>query len=1038
MKRRIRVVCAVASKLRKTLNNGCAWHIIAVALVVTLLPAALLADCPSGTSCEVGIQGAEYSVTGPCQYSQLYANPSLCSAKLEYICVDGACPNAYNPPPPPPPPPLCVSGGAPCVTPDRIVQDPKGQAALQPLELEARQHIAALRGVPDDKLNVYWSRGEIRAYMYLRILQMVDSPTFSEEDGAVVDFYTATINQDRKDAANKALALYSTWLSSPCTFQVPVGDPKSYLEEPATVAACLPSNNPACLLGECIPPAPSASQFTNWAVGSLLQEEINTWGTSLVEGPYIGLSTTDAGPAAAFEYDSSFAGVAEGMAYLTAKHAQIANLPAVEEAAVESDLQEQWLEALHDFAGEQFRETALDVMSGVFKGGLAGGSEGTLADTFGVETIFSDSVADVAEDLGGEVAETWETFVGPALAAAAVIATESWQVIDSTEVPVQLQAAIDDAKHEKTVSEYAQSAEGRNLILESLIKSTLPDFIVARLGDNTVGTAPSAGPLTPTDPRFTQGNSVTPLGSFVYTDWVGTVSRGSVGNGWFVSAADSTSDGLRYSPSLPYLTPKSQGNVEQWRAWLDGTNFLAQRESVRVGDAHVEEAFNSCPTLLVGTGTPVKLGMVCVAFKPGGDGSFSIKKDDKIVIDGQIRTAAGDQFQAADGTYYVQTTEPFGDPAPPDGVLAVFVHPDGDCFSSSLLGTRVAGPDCTYGPTISTDRGIVTIASLLTPKVSVTGGTFVFNGNQEAGTGFAYGAAGTSDVLSPAVTFSYGGVGTTNYDVTATAPKDVGSYLVKASFAGNASYKSAFATAALIITKAPATISFNVGTLNQVYDGNVKTVATTTNPAGLSNVQLSFTGTPLNAGSYPVTATLNNVDYQGGSSGTLVIGKAKPTVTFTGAPANAAKGSKFVVSASTNSTTTPKITATGACTIAANVVAMLSNIGTCQLSAAWTTDTNYLAASATQQTVTPGSQVNSLITTVNSFGLRPIGATVSFTWQLQLVWIDLQVPGDRRACPDLSIFNSHVKAQTGKELSATQARQMLAGAAQIGATLGCH
>ena len=560
MKRWTRIVCAgVASKPRKTLNHGCTWPIIAMALVATLFPASLLADCPSGQTCDVGIQGSEYTVVGPCEYSKLNTNQSLCSAVFQYICVGAPCPNAYNPPPPPPPPPLCIRGAIDCLTPDNIVQDPAASAAVLPLEQKARKSIADLRGVPDDKLNVYWSRGEIRAYMYLLLLSMANSTDpLSPEDQAVADYYTGTINKDRQDVANKALELYSTWQNSPCTFQVPVGDANSYLSEPATKDACnLPPNSPACPLGACIPPPPSASQFTSWAVGSLLQEEINTWGASLVAGPFIGLTLADAGPAAALEYDASFAGVTEGMAYLTAKHAGIPDVPAAEETAAESELQEQWLEGLHEFAGEQLRDTAVNVVTSVFKGGLAGGSEGTLADTFGVETIFSESAAAAEEGLAGEAAETFDTFIGPAVAAAAVIAVETWQAIDNAQVPVQLKAALDDANSGKTLNNYAQSAEGRDLILERLMKSTMPDFLVARLGDNTAGTAPSAGPLTTSDPRFTQGNSVTPSGSFVYTDWAGTVSRVSVANGWFVSSSgfNISCSALLPESALPHFKP---------------------------------------------------------------------------------------------------------------------------------------------------------------------------------------------------------------------------------------------------------------------------------------------------------------------------------------------------------------------------------------------------------------------------------------------------------------------------------------------------
>jgi microsomal dipeptidase-like Zn-dependent dipeptidase len=84
-------------------------------------------------------------------------------------------------------------------------------------------------------------------------------------------------------------------------------------------------------------------------------------------------------------------------------------------------------------------------------------------------------------------------------------------------------------------------------------------------------------------------------------------------------------------------------------------------------------------------------------------------------------------------------------------------------------------------------------------------------------------------------------------------------------------------------------------------------------------------------------------------SGTLQVANSA-SVTFTGAPASAAYGSSFTVSATTNASTTPVITATGACAIAGNVVTMTSGTGTCQMTAAWAADANYPAASATQTT----------------------------------------------------------------------------------------
>ena len=82
------------------------------------------------------------------------------------------------------------------------------------------------------------------------------------------------------------------------------------------------------------------------------------------------------------------------------------------------------------------------------------------------------------------------------------------------------------------------------------------------------------------------------------------------------------------------------------------------------------------------------------------------------------------------------------------------------------------------------------------------------------------------------------------------------------------------------IGKGEATVSFDELTLAQTFDGTVKTVSTSTTPGGLT-VVLSFTGTPQNAGSYPVTATVDDPNYDGTASATLVVGKAGASITVT-------------------------------------------------------------------------------------------------------------------------------------------------------------
>ena len=70
--------------------------------------------------------------------------------------------------------------------------------------------------------------------------------------------------------------------------------------------------------------------------------------------------------------------------------------------------------------------------------------------------------------------------------------------------------------------------------------------------------------------------------------------------------------------------------------------------------------------------------------------------------------------------------------------------------------------------------------------------------------------------------------------------------------------------------------------LEQTYDGTARSVAATTDPAGLA-VDFTYDGlatAPTAAGSYAVVATVNDENYEGTASGTLTIGKADQTIQF--------------------------------------------------------------------------------------------------------------------------------------------------------------
>jgi uncharacterized repeat protein (TIGR01451 family) len=121
-----------------------------------------------------------------------------------------------------------------------------------------------------------------------------------------------------------------------------------------------------------------------------------------------------------------------------------------------------------------------------------------------------------------------------------------------------------------------------------------------------------------------------------------------------------------------------------------------------------------------------------------------------------------------------------------------------------------------------------------------------------------------------------------------------GSCTIAASQAGDSNYSAATdVPQSFNIGKATATITLS--NLSQTYDGTAKSATATTNPVGL-NVTLTYapasqaqrtksklaSTNPINAGSYTVTATIDDPNYQGSATDTLVINKANATINVTG------------------------------------------------------------------------------------------------------------------------------------------------------------
>jgi uncharacterized cupredoxin-like copper-binding protein len=104
----------------------------------------------------------------------------------------------------------------------------------------------------------------------------------------------------------------------------------------------------------------------------------------------------------------------------------------------------------------------------------------------------------------------------------------------------------------------------------------------------------------------------------------------------------------------------------------------------------------------------------------------------------------------------------------------------------------------------------------------------------------------------------------------------------------DSNYNTVTGTVSVTVNKATATVT--LGNLTPTYDGTAKSATATTSPTIAGNVTYTYTGIsptvyaqssnpPTQAGSYTVVGAINDANYSGNATGTLVIAKAIPSVT---------------------------------------------------------------------------------------------------------------------------------------------------------------
>ena len=141
------------------------------------------------------------------------------------------------------------------------------------------------------------------------------------------------------------------------------------------------------------------------------------------------------------------------------------------------------------------------------------------------------------------------------------------------------------------------------------------------------------------------------------------------------------------------------------------------------------------------------------------------------------------------------------------------------------------------------------IVNAAAPNVAAVGGTFQYNGNQEAASATALGIDGSAPVTGN-FAFTYTGAGTTTYGSSPTPPTNVGTYGVVVQFTStNPNYTNGSAITTIVITPATASVVVVSSENPSTFGDSVSFTATVSSAAGTPTGTVQFVVDGTNFGS---------------------------------------------------------------------------------------------------------------------------------------------------------------------------------------------
>jgi hypothetical protein len=225
---------------------------------------------------------------------------------------------------------------------------------------------------------------------------------------------------------------------------------------------------------------------------------------------------------------------------------------------------------------------------------------------------------------------------------------------------------------------------------------------------------------------------------------------------------------------------------------------------------------------------------------------------------------------------------------------------------------------------------------------------------------------------------SYTGTGSTSYGPSASAPTNAGGYSLVATI-NDVNYEGSN-TSAWTINKFTATVTATQSSLMKTFNGTTHVVPVSTSPSG-RNITINYTGVngtvynssfaPTNAGTYRVTGTVVEANFDGFTEETLTVAKAtQSAITFVSESA-ATYGTphRLIAVGGAGSGTLTFVRDGGPCTVNASTgVVTPTGTGQCTFRAERASSSNYLAASSNSHTISvaKGSQSLSFTSIVPS------------------------------------------------------------------------